>query len=851
MWCRSAQDLSEPKPQALLVDNPRIIVRFARLALGVFLFMPLFALTRSMPRPPGALRPVAAASVGLVVLLAHGTVAAQAPSSSSTGLQLRWSVELQDTLPAEAKDQSPAFVSGQQISGQTDVSTVVEGQAELRKHDIVIKADKLEHLTPTDRAIATGSVRVIQNGNVVTGPRLELQLDTNEGFIETPQFTFIQGGTGDASRVDFEGSKRSTAHNVRYSTCGRTGDAWKPAWMLTASRMTFDQEEDVGTATGAVLSFKGVPLLASPYVTFPLSDKRKSGFLPATLNIDNVSGTELTLPYYLNLAPHYDATLYPTVMSKRGVDLGGEFRYLDRAFNGTYRMAYMPSDKLRDRDRWATSLKHNHRFNGPPALGSIGLRLDLNQVSDDDYWRDFPRTNTNLSERLLPRDAVLTAGQGPWSYSAGVYTWRTLQIAEAPITAPFDRTPSIAAQYRPGSFSIGDTTGWQFSWLGETTHFRTDRDPTLSAVNPDVNGTRLLSVLNLSKTWQAPGWYVRPGVQLHARHYALDQPTGLTEATTRKTHNFIIPTATLDAGLFFDRDTQILGLPMVQTLEPRIFLADTPYKAQSFLPLYDTSALDFNTATIFSAQPFGGHDRLADFKAATIGATSRLINADGQELANLTVAQRVRLKDQRVTLDNNLVTDRLSDILINANVQWRDDWSLNTTVQYNPKTSLYERITVGARYSPGPFRVINAAYREQRNANNPLAQKSSQFDVGWQWPLADLMPGPGPQSATGVRALGPDRWYSVGRVNYDIEDKRVVDMVMGFEYDAGCWIGRIVVERLKQTPTSNNQRILFQLEFSDFSRLGVNPLQTLRENIPRYQYLREQVNPPSRFERYE
>ena len=815
--------------------------------------MPLFAHTRSLSRPPCGLRPVAAASVAWVLLCVHSPALTQtqAPQPSHQGLQLRWSLDLQNTLTGEAKDQTLTFVSGQQITGQTDVSTLVEGQAELRKHDIVIKADQLEHLTPSDTAIATGSVRVIQDGNVFTGPRLELQLDTKEGFFETPQFTFVEGGTGDARRIEFEGSNFSTAYGVRYSTCSRSGDAWKPAWLLTASRMTFDQEEDVGTATGAVMSFKGVPLLASPYVTFPLSDKRKSGFLPATLNIDNISGTEVTLPYYLNLAPNYDATLYPTIMSKRGLDLGGEFRYLDRSYNGIYRMSYMSSDKLRDRDRWSASLKHNQRLSGPSALGPIGLRLDLNQVSDDDYWRDFPRTSTNLSERLLPRDAVLTAGQGPWSYSAGVYTWRTLQIAEAPISAPFDRTPSIAAQYRSGSFSIGGTYGWQLSWLGETTHFRTDRKPTLSAVNPDVNGTRLLSVLNVSKTWQAPGWYLRPGVQLHARHYSLEQATGLSAPERRKTHNFVIPTTTLDAGLFFDRDTQWFGLPMVQTLEPRIFLADTPQKTQSFLPLYDTSALDFNTATIFSAQPFGGHDRLADFKVVTAGATTRLISEGGQELANLTVAQRLLLKDQFVTLSNEPIQDRLSDILINANVQWRDDWSLNTTLQYNPKTSLYERISVGARYSPGPFRVVNAAYREQRNARNPLARKSSQFDVGWQWPLADLLPGPGPQSQSGVRALGPNRWYSVGRVNYDLEDKRVVDMVAGFEYDAGCWVGRFVVERLQQTRENNNQRLLFQLEFSDFSRLGVNPLETLRKNIPRYQYLNEQVNPPSRFERYE
>jgi LPS-assembly protein len=812
----------------------------------------MLAHTRLPSRPPCGLRPVAAASVGLILLFVqnHAWAQTQNATHSSTSLQLRWSLDLQDALATEAIEQTPSFVRGAQITGQTDVVTIIEGQAELRKHNIVIKADKLEHLTPSDRAIATGSVRVLQNGHVFTGPQLELQLDTKEGFFDTPQFTFLEGGTGDARRIDFEGNNLSTAYGVRYSTCGRSGDAWKPAWLLTANRMTFNQEDDVGTATGAMLRFKGAPVLAWPYVSFPLSNKRKTGFLPPTLNFDNVSGTELTLPYYINIAPNYDATLYPTIMSDRGTDLAGEFRYLEPRFSGIYRAAYMPSDRLRNQDRWSSSLRHQHRFSGSNRLGPIGLRLDLNQVSDDDYWRDFPRTSTTLSQRLLPNDAVLTAGRGPWSYSAGVYTWKTLQNPESRISAPFDRTPSIAVRYDQPSFSVADSTGWGFSWLGDTTHFRTDRQPTLRELNPDINGTRVLSVLNIQKTWEAAGWFIKPGLQIHTRHYSLDQPAGLASNAGRS-HGFVIPTASLDTGLFFDRDTSLLGRPLIQTLEPRLFFANTPYKAQSFLPLYDTSSLDFNTATIFSAQPFGGHDRISDFKVVTGGVTSRLIDNNGFELANLTVAQRFRLKDQLVTLNNQPIDERISDILFGANVQWRDDWSLNGTIQYDPRNNNYDRVTIGGRYSPKPFRVLNLAYRTQRNNNNPLVSANSQFDAGWQWPLADLMRGPGPQSTAGVRALGPDRWYSVGRINYDIEGKRLIDTVVGFEYDAGCWIGRFVIERLKQTPTSNNQRVLFQLEFTDFTRVGVNPLTTLRNNIPRYQYLNEQLNPPSRFERYE
>jgi LPS-assembly protein len=179
-------------------------------------------------------------------------------------------------------------------------------------------------------------------------------------------------------------------------------------------------------------------------------------------------------------------------------------------------------------------------------------------------------------------------------------------------------------------------------------------------------------------------------------------------------------------------------------------------------------------------------------------------------------------------------------------MQWSSRWSGNGTVQFNPKSRESVRTTLGLRYNPGSYRVFNAAYRLQRS---PVT--SEQVDFGWQWPLADWW---GPASADqkpGQAALGAGHWYSVGRLNYSVTDRRVVDMVTGLEYDGGCWIGRVVLERLQQSANQANQRVLFQLELVGFSRLGSNPLKTLRDNIPRYQYLREDINPPSRFERYD
>jgi LPS-assembly protein len=763
-------------------------------------------------------------------------------------LPLTMSTLLTEQLAPGSITQVPSFLSGNSIQGQIDVNTVVEGQAELRRHDTVVRAERLEHLQATDTVQATGNVRIVRMGNTYEGPRLTLKLDTFEGSFDKPQFTVLAtGGQGQADRLDFLGKDKTVAHNASYSTCPRPGlSRSRPDWEVRASRIEFDQAEDTGTATGGVLYFKGVPLLAAPYVSFPLSDQRKSGLLPPTINLDSQSGLELTLPYYLNLAPNYDATLYPTLMTKRGVDLGGELRYLERTFDGRLRAAYMSNDRLRDTNRWGGSLQHQQLLADNLAGGRLGLSLNLNRVSDDNYWRDFPRSSTSLTQRLLANNASLSWGQGPWSATLGSYRWQTLQDATNPIVAPYDRVPSFGFGYRPDPFALGSSEGWQWSVRGQLTRFETDRIATIwdgSSANQatDVNGSRALTIARLQKTWQAPGWYIKPSAQLHLRQYQFDQALG----NGLRTMSYAIPTLSLDAGLVFERNAHLFGRDYVHTLEPRIFYTRTPYRDQRFLPVYDSAAFDFNAASIFAANPYAGDDRIADMHALTVGATTRLIQPEtGDEIVSLDFAQRFRFRDQQVSLPNEtLSTVSQSDMLFGARVHWDPAWTFNGTVQFSPETNRSVRTTLGARYQPGSYRVFNAYYRLKRGT-------SEQLDLSWQWPLSDLFTNRSSDQGP-LRGLGAHQWYSVGRFNYSVPDRRFVDMVAGLEYDAGCWIGRIVLERLQQSSSESNQRILFQLEFVGFSRIGSNPLQTLRDNIPRYQYLREDTLTPSRFESYE
>ena len=391
-------------------------------------------LTTKASRARFALTPVA-----LVACAMLQTLPARA---QELGPVLKASPMLREDIPADVRGQLPTFVDGDRISGRTDLETVVEGEAHLRRGDTMIRADRLEYYQPDDLAKARGNVRINRAGNIFEGPLLELKVDAFEGFFNEPRYRFLRNNAyGEASRVDFIDDKRAIIRNATYTTCQREpGPSWMPDWIMRAATLRIDNEEEVGYATNARLEFMDVPILALPALSFPLSDKRKSGLLPPTIGIDNLNGVEFTQPYYWNIAPNRDATFYPSLMSKRGLDLGGEFRYLERDYNGVARANVMPGDRLRDRDRWAYSLQHQGLLQTPvSAVGALGLNLNLNRVSDDNYWRDFSRTTTSLTQRLLASDGTLGWSGGNFSFNARALKWQTLQDVSSPIVPQIGR----------------------------------------------------------------------------------------------------------------------------------------------------------------------------------------------------------------------------------------------------------------------------------------------------------------------------------------------------------------------------------------------------------------------------
>ena len=533
---------------------------------------------------------------------------------------------------------------------------------------------------------------------------------------------------------------------------------------------------------------------------------------------------------------------------QRGIAADTEFRYKERDYSGQLRLNLMPSDKLRNERRWGLSSQHNGEMDtGIDSIGRIGLGLTLNRVSDNNYWRDFPRSGSVLTQRILPSTGVLSWGRGDFSMSAQVQRWQNLQEA-AP---PYDRAPQITMRY--GQWNA---EGLDWSVVGDTTRFEADYSRVASLANTTpLNGERSFVHAQVSRPWIRPWGFVTPKLQLHATRYQMDRPLSNGESAV----NRVLPTFSLDSGLVFERETRWFGRDVLQTLEPRAFYARTPYKNQDMLPLYDSGATDFNLSTIYSENTYVGQDRLADNDALTLGVNSRFFDAaNGAEMLRVGVAQRIRFSDQQVVLPGQVASSAgLSDILFGAGIRWDDRWSFDATIQANNQTHDISRTTLQGRYNHSPYRVINVAYR----ANNQVTPNSEFVDVGWQWPLSDLIGQTDRQaetawSRTPGQGLGPDRWYTVGRLNYSLKERSLVDTLVGLEYDAGCWLGRVAFQRLQTntssvSDTSATSRILFQLEFIGFARVGISPLKSLSDNIPRYQYLRDSTVQPSRFQHYE
>jgi LPS-assembly protein len=753
-------------------------------------------------------------ALAAALLLATPEVLAQAVAKASGK-----SEERQLPLLLQADDE---------VRGRPDLEFSASGNVVMQRGRLTLRTDRLEYDNVADRAHAKGKVRIeTESGDWFAGPELSLTLGRFEGWLLQPEYYFSRTRAGGrAQRIDFIDADRVQLTGADYTSCPRDGSG-TPAWLMSTDRVKLDFETSEGIAEGAVLRFLGVPILAMPVLSFPLSDDRKTGWLPPSINIDNKSGLELAVPWYWNIAPQRDATLTPIVYSRRGFGLDSEWRYLEARHQGEVQWHWLPHDRTAGESRHALQWKQQGFAFGDAASGVRWSHQGL-RASDDNYWKDFPRALRTFTPRLLPASADgetdLRLGAFATTAYARVQYWQVLQDADpqALIAAPYHRAPQIGWRGlgRPWAY------GPEIAFEAEVNRFELAAN-SAGPARPD--GLRAHVLASASHSWGTPGAWLTPRLAFNSATYRTDVPM----SDGRRNASRSIPTFSLDGGMLFERQANWGERTLTQTLEPRILYVNTPYRAQDTLPLFDTAAKDFNTISVFSDNAFSGVDRVSDAHQVTAGVTSRLIDPhSGVEALRLGIAQRYLLRDQRVTPDGVPLTQRFSDVLLVGSVQLSSKWVFDTAVQYSPEINRTTRSVLSARYAPGSFRNLSATYRLTRGA-------SEQLDLGWQWPL--------------MRALNDGRsnchgtLYGVGRINYSIKDSRITDSLAGLEYDAGCWIGRVVAERVSTGRTEATTRLLFQLELVGLSKLGANPLAVLKDNIPGYTLLRdERVDPPVR-----
>ncbi len=739
---------------------------------------------------------------------AHG----QAPEPASRGLRLETELREQN-LSADVP--RPTFIRADRTSGRTDREMSWEGRAQVRKGNMVLSADRITYYEADDEMVAVGNVRVAREGQVMVGPQLQISLESMRGEFNATGFSLAQtGGRGRADRIEFLGRGELELTNGVYTSC-RAED---PDWYLKADRITLDEANDEGTASWGTLYFKDLPIFKLPSVSFGLSEDRRTGFMAPIIGQSSTVGFEVRVPFYWSIAPNRDVLVWNNFTEKRGFQLGGVARYIEPGINGTTLFEYTPQDRLADRSRWMINSQHTDANFFGWAMG-----WNLRAVSDENYFVDYARSIVQSAERSLPRNVFASRGWDNWMVRVNVMQFQNILDARA--SPPYDRLPQLVVSHQQR-----DVAGLDFGVTVDTNNFRRDMPGT-------AQGWRITANPSVSMPLSGPAWYITPKATVHATAYRLEANPGGPNDIDR-----VVPIASIDSGMTFERTASLGSRPMIQTLEPRLFYVHAPYRNQTQIPVFDSGLPSFSFASLFSENTFVGSDRIADANHLTAGAVSRFIDpATGAEALRLAIAQRQYFSTQQVTLPGTTVrSDTRSDLLLAASGSLGGGHFLDAGAQLSVAGQQVPRFGASWRWWPSWDRLFNLAVRFQD-------KDFAQIDTSWRLPLGG-------------------RWSTVGRINYSVLREQLdpttgainsvtpqlLEGLLGLEYRDDCWAVRLVAQRFLTATATQTTSISMQFELSGFARVGLDGFENiLLRNIPGYRTAELRPIPMSKFHGYE
>ena len=690
------------------------------------------------------------------------------------------------------------------------------GNVDLTRADQHLMADKASYDTVADTMDAQGNVIYSEDVLALASDTASLSLSKDEARLRGMQFIAAEGPMRGAADVMYRDNKYlSRYHEASFTSC----QPGNQDWVMHASRLKINRESGQGSAKNAWLEFKGVPVLYTPYISFPTDNRRTSGLLAPTWGNTQRNGFDFSAPIYWNIAPNFDTVVTPRYMERRGGMLRNKFRYMTELSQGSLGAEILPYDQLKDKSRYSATFKDNTQFTD--HLGSV---TNLNYVSDKEYFNDMNNALGFQTNRFLPSTAYLNYGRPDVSFSAGLQHYQSVDKTITDAGMPYDVLPRVNLNLNHNF----DNMPLALAMDNQYSHFyHTDL----------VNGQRVNIAPSVSLPLEASAGFFIPKITGQYTQYQL---TNQTAASQPDSISRVLPIFSVDSGMTFEKQLNMGNSSYTHTLEPRAFYLYIPRKDQSNIPVFDTAAYDTNYYSLFRANRFSGMDRIQDANQITLAGSSRFIDsATGLEPLKISLGQILYFQDRTVNLPGVPVqTSTTSNFIGEVSGQINNHLSYTTGAQWDPEANGIARGLAVLKYRNQPDQIFDVGYRYRRNTPNDqssflnnaqnnqtsVGQTISQTDVSFRWPLAA-------------------GWYGLGRWQYSFNFSKTTESFIGVEKENCCWrlrvIGRHYINGANTTdilaPDAKPETAVFvQLELKGLTSFGDQVDQFLQRNLNGY-----------------
>ncbi len=718
-----------------------------------------------------------------------------------------------------SKSDSPTFVGAKasRYEQESQVATLA-GDVVMRQGSMQVEAEEASLYQAESRGELNGNVRLRDNGALIVGDHADVQLDTGAAKVDNAEYILhksrIRGSALYAKRAE---DAVIRLKDGTYTTCEPNSNAWQ----LKGNNITLNPATGFGTATNVTLRVKDIPIFYTPYIYFPIDDRRQSGFLPPSFSSSTDTGFTLVTPYYFNLAPNYDATLYPRYMTKRGLLMEGEFRYLTESSEGQFGAAYLNDDDTERKDQSDyTDKRYLLNWQHKGGLDSRVLtEVDYTKVSDPYYFQDLQTDQIGVENRdYLNQQAAVSYRGDSYTAKLNVHAYQLSTVTQI---TPYNQMPQLtfngALPYHPGGVNFNYNTELvRFERDLENGTYTNEDGTTADRLDTNVkglaraNGTRLNLAPSMSLPMTASYGYVTPTLKYMYTQYDLDlDGTGKADMikagqTFDSSVNRSVPIASVDSGLYFDRNTNWFGTNYRQTLEPRAFYLYVPERNQDDIPIFDTSETTFSYSSLWRDNRFTGSDRVGDENKLSLGLTSRWIEDNGFERQRISIGQAYYFQDRKVQLpgisaDRKDATSSVSPYALEYAYRFNRDWRATADYNWDPETRSPRSGSAMMHYQPedNPNKIVNLGYR-YRNDQVRYDQYTGKWTVGG----GDyLSPGDKGYIKDYYKIQQHDfsviwpivpQWSAISRWQYDYNRNRTLEAFGGFEYDNCCWKLRLI-----------------------------------------------------------